>query len=117
MKTKLKGRDKRFADEKWLRYDEPGLRWEGNLATRRDIAVFTREKIWSLIKAKDKFPRGLPELAATKFPSNDLIGYILKMRTVFTRTIKLPDETEVKLVFVSNLSKEEVVERFNKGRI
>lgn len=104
---KNKSLSKTLAKETWLRYDEPSLRWKGNLRLSiEDTIIYTEEAMWNLVKAKRKFPLGEPELAAKKSPSNEFIEYILKVKTVFHQK---------GLVFVSNsLTKREVLRIFKQ---
>lgn len=103
---------KTIREEKWLRYDEPSLRQIGNEALfNKEIVCLTEDKLWDIVRAKDRFPQGLPKLAATKLPSNDYIEYVLKVNTVFRKTMSLGDGREIKVVFLSNLTKEEIIER------
>ncbi len=82
MKNKFLSRT--LAKELWLKYDEPSLRWSGNLnLALNDIVIYSKEKMWKLVQAKNKFPQGQPELAGKRFPSNSFIEYILKVKTVF----------------------------------
>lgn len=102
-----KGTAKRLAMQMWLRYDEPSLRESGNNALfNKEIAIYTADKLWDILKAKKHFPQGQPELAAKKLPSNDFIGYVLKVDTVFRRTIG-----NTVMVFLSDLSKQEVLDK------
>lgn len=103
---------KLIREERWLRYDEPSLRQEGNEALfNRDIVCLSEDKLWDIIKAKTRFPQGLPELASTKLPSNDFIGYVLKVDTVFRKTLIKKNGDEIKVVFLSNLTKQEILNK------
>ena len=106
-----KSATKTLTEEKWFRYDEPDLRKNGNRdLADNEIVCYSEDELWEIMKAKDKFPEGLPELAANSLPSNDFIEYILKINTVFRKTIVV-NKKRIKAVFLSNLSKEEVLER------
>ena len=104
--------------ERWLRYDEPGLRWHGNRAMfQNDIAIFEQGEFWDIVKAKDKFPLGQKELAGKTIPSNEYIAYILKVKTVFRYTFILKGNTKVKAIVLSNFRTKEETLKVIKARI
>ena len=109
---------KMLKEEKWLRYDEPSLRWNGNKdLAENDIVVYSEDELWEVLRAKDKFPQGVPELAATKLPSNDFIQYLLKTKTVFRQTVVLTSGEKVLAIFMSDtLSKDEILEAIRKEK-
>jgi len=102
--------------ENWLRYDEPSLRWTGNKDLfENDIVIYSEEEIWDLLRAK-KFPLGDENLAGKKLPGNDFIEYLLKIKTVFRKRIKLVSGEHISAIFMSNsLSKDEVLEEVNNS--
>jgi len=103
---------KTIREENWLKYDEPSLRKNGNKdLVDNEIVCYSEDELWEILQAKDKFPEGLPELAATKLPGNDFIQYILKVKTVFRQTIVLTNKEKIKAVFMSDtLGKDEILE-------
>lgn len=107
-----KGVTKSLCEENWLRYDEPSLRLQGNTDLfKADVTCYTEDKLWDILRAKGKFPQGLPELAAVKLPSNDFISYVLKVNTVFRRTVIKDNGERIKVVFLSNLTKQEILDK------
>jgi len=92
-----------------LRYDQPSLRWNGNIdLSKNEIVVYSTEEIWDLLRAK-KFPLGDEELAGKSLPSNDFISYILKVKTVFRKRIKLTNGERINTVFLSDLPNKNAV--------
>jgi len=112
-----KSAEKTIREEKWLRYNEPDLRENGNRDLHQnEIVCYSEEELWKILQAKDKFPEGLPELAATKLPGNEFIQYILKVKTVFRQTIVLTNKEKIKAVFMSDtLEKDEILEAIGGG--
>lgn len=101
---------KEFSKENWLRYDEPSLRWTGNKdLSENKIVIYSEDEIWDLLRAKKVFPQGDPLLAAKKLPGNDLISWILKVKTVFRKRIKLVSGERISAIFMSDLPNKNAV--------
>jgi len=95
--------------ENELRYCQPCLRWTGNKdIAENDIVIYSIDEIWDLLKAK-KFPLGDEDLAGKKLPSNEFIEYVLKIKTVFKKTIKLVSGERISVVFLSDLPNKHAV--------
>lgn len=107
---------KEMFKENWLRYDQPCLRWTGNKdLSEHEIVIYSEEEIWDLLRAKKNFPLGDEDLAGKSLPSNDFISYILKVKTVFRKRIKLTSGERISAVFLSDIpSKNEVLDAVNK---
>ena len=101
--------------ENWLRYDQPSLRWTGNRdLSEHEIVIYSEDEIWDLLRAKKYFPEGDPELAGRKLPGNDFISWILKVKTVFRKRIKLVSGERISAIFMSDIpSKNEVIDAVN----
>lgn len=108
---------KEMFKENWLRYDEPSLRWTGNKDLfENEIVIYSEDEIWDLLRAKKHFPMGDESLAGKKVPSNDFISYVLKIKTVFRKRIKLVSGERISAIFLCNsLSKNEVLEEVNNS--
>jgi len=102
--------------ENYLRYDQPSLRWDGNRDLfKNEIVIYSVDEIWDLLRQEKVFPMGDEELAGKKLPGNDFIEYVLKVRTVFQKTIKLVSGERIKTVFLSDLpSKNAVLDAVNE---
>jgi len=100
----------------YLRYDQPSLRWDGNRDLfKNEIVIYSVDEIWDLLRAKKDFPLGDPDLAGKSLPSNDFIEYVLKVKTVFRKRIKLVSGERINTVFLSDLSsKNEVLDAVNE---
>jgi len=103
--------------ENYLRYDQPSLRWNGNRDLfKNEIVIYSEEEIWDLLRAKKNFPEGDPELAGKSLPSNDFISYVLKVKTVFRKRIKLVSGERISVVFLSDIpSKNAVLDAVNES--
>lgn len=115
MRERIPCCSKEMFKENWLRYDQPSLRWNGNRDLfENEIVIYSVDEIWDLLKAK-KFPLGDEELAGKKLPGNDFISYILKVKTVFRKRIKLVSGERISVVFLSDIpSKNEVLDAVNE---
>ena len=102
--------------ENWLRYDQPSLRWDGNRDLfKNKIVIYSVDEIWDLLRAK-KFPLGDEDLAGKKLPSNDFISYVLKVKTVFRKRIKLVSGERISAVFLSDIpNKNAVLDAVNES--
>lgn len=116
MKGRIPCCSKEMFKENWLRYDQPGLRWTGNKdLSKNKIVIYSVDEIWDLLRAKKHFPMGDENLAGKKLPSNDFIAYILKVKTVFRKRIKLTSGERISAVFLSDIpSKNEVLDAVNE---
>lgn len=108
---------KEIKKENWLRYDEPSLRWAGNKDLNENgIVIYSEDEMWDLLRAKKYFPQGNPELAAKSLPGNDFISWVLKVKTVFRKTIVLTSGERVKAIFMSDIpTKEGILEKVSNA--
>ena len=116
MKGRIPCCSKEMFKENYLRYDQPSLRWDGNGDLfKNEIVIYSVDEIWDLLRAKKVFPMGDEELAGKSLPSNDFISYILKVKTVFRKRIKLTSGERINTVFLSDLpSKNAVLDAVNE---